>query len=187
MSRKSKRSAASTFPNWLWVILVLIAVGGVAFWFMTRPAAVGEIEGVQTFTVEQGHREGGIDYGQHPPPGGLHNSTWINCGVYDTQVQVERAVHSLEHGAVWITYEPDLASEQVEQLRTLAEGRGHVLLSPYMYVPLANPIIAVAWGVSLEVDDAGDPRLARFIQTYVNGPQTPEPGASCSGGEGRPI
>lgn len=137
---------------------------------------------MQTFNAAQrGRQEGAIAYDQDPPSGGVHNPTWINCGAYESQVQLEKAVHSLEHGAVWITYVPDLPVEQVEELRALVEGRSYVLLSPYMYVPLAKPIIAVAWGVRLEVDDANDPRLAQFIQKCADGPQTPESGAPCSG------
>jgi hypothetical protein len=34
---------------------------------------------------------------------------------------------------------------------------------------------------------ANDPRIAQFIQKYAQGPQTPEPGAPCSGGTGTPA
>lgn len=39
-----------------------------------------------------------------------------------------------------------------------------------------------AWGKQLSVDSSSDGRLAAFIQKYRQGPQTPEPGAVCSGG-----
>ncbi|UNX53333.1 DUF3105 domain-containing protein [Georgenia sp. TF02-10] len=39
-----------------------------------------------------------------------------------------------------------------------------------------------AWGVQLSVDDAADPRIDAFLAKHVQGEQTPEPGASCSGG-----
>ena len=42
----------------------------------------------------------------------------MNCGVYDKPVPSERAVHNLEHGAVWITYSPSLPQSQVSQLRS---------------------------------------------------------------------
>ncbi len=177
----------SSFRNWLWFIPVLLVAGGLTYWFLGRSPTVSEIEGVETLTVEQGHQDGAIDYTDHPPAGGIHNPVWINCGVYDSQVQLEKAVHSLEHGAVWITYTPDLAASEVEMLRTLVGERPYVLLSPYMYVPLPKPIVAVAWGIRLAVDNASDPRLAQFLQKYVNGPQTPEPGAACTNGEGNPL
>ncbi|WP_372595162.1 DUF3105 domain-containing protein, partial [Actinotalea sp.] len=92
--------------------------------------------------------------------------------------------HSLEHGAVWITYRPDLAQAQVDVLTELARGEGYVLLSPFP--DLAAPVVLTAWGVQLQVDDADDPRVEPFLVTYVQGEQTPEPGAPCSGGVGEP-
>ena len=44
-----------------------------------------------------------------PPVGGPHDGEWANCNgvVYTTAVRDENMVHTLEHGAVWITYDPD--------------------------------------------------------------------------------
>lgn len=39
-----------------------------------------------------------------------------------------------------------------------------------------------AWGKQLTVKSAADARVAQFFTKYVQGPQTPEPGAACSGG-----
>lgn len=185
MSRKRRTTKKSTFNPWYAIVPAVLVIGGLIYFFSNR---AGAIEGVETRSFPAGqHRNGTIDYEEHPPMGGLHNPSWMNCGIYDTQVEVEKAVHSMEHGAVWIAYQPDLASEQVEILRDAARGRRYTLLAPYMYVPLDAPIIAVAWGARLELQEASDPRLAQFLQKYVNGPQTPEPGATCSGGSGRPI
>jgi Protein of unknown function (DUF3105) len=187
MSKKNQSAKKSSFNPWLAVVpAVLVAIG--LIYFLTNRAGVTNIEGVETASFPSGqHQDGPINYDQHPPMGGVHNPSWMNCGIYDSQIEVEKTVHSLEHGAVWITYQPDLAADQVETLRTLVKGRRYTLLSPYMYVPLNAPIIAVAWGARLEVQEASDPRLALFLQKYVNGPQTPEPGAACSGGVGRPT
>ncbi|HET9972943.1 MAG TPA: DUF3105 domain-containing protein [Streptosporangiaceae bacterium] len=37
----------------------------------------------------------------------------MNCGIYDQPVPNERAVHNMEHGAIWITYQPSLPQAQV--------------------------------------------------------------------------
>ena len=63
------------------------------------------------------HVPGPVRYSVIPPVGGDHNATWMNCGVYDKPVPDERAVHNLEHGAVWITYQPSLPKSEVNQLR----------------------------------------------------------------------
>jgi hypothetical protein len=93
-------------------------------------------------------------------------------------------VHTVEHGAVWITYSPDLAQDQVSELRELANSRDCILVSPYD--GLDSPVVASAWGKQLSLEGAGDPALNRFVGSYLRGPQTPEPGASCSGGIGTP-
>lgn len=144
-----------------------------------------EIPGVEAFKVDQGHTVAKIDYSQMPPPGGIHNPEWQNCGIYDAPVQAINAAHSLEHGAVWIAYKPDVAPAAIESLRGLVRGMPYTLLSP---MPEASaPIVAAAWGLRLEATDASDPRLAQFVTKFANGPQAPELGASCSGAKGQPV
>lgn len=43
------------------------------------------------------------------------------------------------------------------------------------------PIIVTAWNKQLEVQDAGDARIAQFIQKYEQAGEAPEVGASCTG------
>lgn len=124
------------------------------------------------------------DYGPLPPPGGAHNPVWQNCGFYSEPVWTEMALHSLEHGTVWIAYHPDLPADQIEYLRGLAEGHSHVLVTPYP--DLASDVVLSAWGLQLEVPAVPNPVIEEFIAEYENGPQNPEPGAPCSGGFGRP-
>jgi len=120
-----------------------------------------------------------------PPVGGEHDPVVQNCGVYAEPVATANAVHSLEHGAVWIAYRPGLDATAVDTLTNLAEGKDYVLLSPF--ADLKAPIVLTAWGVQLEVEDVADPRVEEFLVKYVQGPQTPEPGAPCSGGIGTPA
>lgn len=131
------------------------------------------------------HTETNVDYEQNPPAGGEHNPVWQNCGVYEEPIRNETAVHSLEHGAVWITYRPDLPGEQVSQLEELAQGESYMLVSPMEDLP--SPVVASAWGSQLQVDEASDERLEQFKSAFLQGPQTPEPGAACSGGVGEPV
>ena len=124
-------------------------------------------------------------YAENPPVGGPHNPTWLNCGIYDAPVPNENAVHSLEHGAVWITYQPGLAADAVDTLKADVSGKDYTLLSPYADLPA--PIVLSAWNNQLQVDDADDPRIGAFLSTFVQGAQTPEPGALCSNGTGTPT
>ncbi|MFZ0548444.1 MAG: DUF3105 domain-containing protein [Candidatus Promineifilaceae bacterium] len=119
-----------------------------------------------------------------PPPGGPHNPVWQNCGVYTEPVETKHALHSLEHGAVWLTYDPALSVEDVRLLQDLAKDQAYTIMSPYP--GLRSPVILTAWGLQFETDTVTDPRILEFLLTYQVGPQTPEPGAPCQGGTGLP-
>lgn len=137
---------------------------------------------VTTTPISQDHNDDlRIPFGELPPNGGVHNSVWQNCRAYDAPVRPENAVHSLEHGAVWITYQPGLDDAQVDILEDYAGGGRFVLVSPYPNQ--RSPIVLTAWGYQLELDAADDVRVAEFVATFDRGPQTPEPGAACTGGK----
>ncbi len=170
------------------LVLLTVAPPGLVRASAARQAGDAPIPGVEQFSgLSAAHRSGPIDYAETPPSGGPHAPIWVNCGVYDQPVPTEMAVHALEHGAVWLTYQPDLAAADVAALRALARGRDYVLVTPWGAGGLPSPVVAVAWGLRLPVDDASDPRLAEFVARYANGPQTPEPGAPCHGGLGTPL
>ncbi|MDT0201396.1 DUF3105 domain-containing protein [Nocardioides sp. AE5] len=119
-----------------------------------------------------------VTYDQTPPAGGEHAGHWLECGVYDEPVREENAVHALEHGTVWITYQPDLSDAEVSKLAELLPTEG--ILSPYP--GLRAPVVVTVWGTQLDLVGADDPRLATFIERYGNGETAPEPMASCHGG-----
>jgi hypothetical protein len=170
----------------VWVVAGVLVVAALAAFTVQGLQQSAGIEGVQSFTgLTFEHTTGTVKYAQVPPVGGDHNPEVQNCGSYDKPVPNENAVHSLEHGAVWITYQPDLPQAAVEKLRGMVRGHDHVLLSPFPNLPA--PVVASGWGVQLQLTGADDPRLPRFIRKYEQGPQTREPGAECSGGVGTPI
>ena len=131
------------------------------------------------------HLVGAITYTENPPMGGPHNVVWQNCGIYNEPIHNEHGVHALEHGAVWITYRPGLASDQLELLKTLAAD-DYMLLSPYPGLP--HPVVASAWNHQLTFDRPDEAGLRAFISEYKNNPDTtPEFGASCLGGTSAPA
>ena len=147
------------------------------------------IEGVKTYQWNPSDRAhvtsvtapaGGI-----PPAFGAHFVQWQNCGIYDQPVELGNALHSLEHGAVWLTYRPDLPATEVSDLQALVRGHGYVLMSPYENQ--TTDVILTAWGVQLIIESLPDERIAQFIAEYEQGPQNPEPGAPCSGAVGNPL
>ena len=152
-----------------------------------QQAASSPLGEVQTYDVGPPgqHTEGAVDYAQSPPAGGEHNPIWQNSGFYEEPVHIETAVHTLEHGAVWITYSFNLPQEDKDRIRELVSGQECVLASPYP--DLDASVVASAWGKQLRLEGADDPDLERFIRAYKQGPQTPEPGAACTGGLGDPA
>jgi hypothetical protein len=195
---KERRTRLITIGS---VVAVVLVLAGAAAFVITGEvnrrsglddAAAKPIAGVVETTFESSiHVTGlpepdpGPDGTLLPPSGGDHEPVWQNCGVYREPIGTFNAVHALEHGAVWIAYRPDLAADQVATLEQLLQGKSYTLLSPVPH--LASPIVLTAWGVQLELDDADDARAEVFLHKYVQGAQTPEPGAPCSGGVGSPA
>jgi hypothetical protein len=141
-------------------------------------------DGVRTWTgkLSRNHVAGTVSYPMHPPVGGNHNPVWLNCNgnVYTKAVKDENAVHALEHGAVWVTYTDKAKKSDVDTLAAKVKQTPYSLMSPY--TNQTSPIELTAWGHQLSVTSANDPKVAKFFETYVQGKQTPEPGASCTGG-----
>ncbi|RKS10717.1 uncharacterized protein DUF3105 [Nocardiopsis sp. Huas11] len=141
------------------------------------------ISGVEEYPVDSYvHVDTGqsVDYEQSPPVGGDHWPSWQNCGVYTEPVTNEFAVHSLEHGAVWITYEPGLSQSEIDALDSLYSPGDYLVISPYEG-EMDAPIVASSWGRQVSAETADDQNLTRFVQRYERGNDVPEPGASCSG------
>ncbi|MFF5035673.1 DUF3105 domain-containing protein [Nocardia salmonicida] len=123
-----------------------------------------------------------VAYDQAPPFGGPHDQSWATCTgeVYTSPIRSENAVHSLEHGAIWITYNADrLDAEDIATLRAEVDGKPYMFMSPYPN--LDSPVALQSWGHQLELDSADDPRIRRFVTALRQNPNThPEPGASCA-------
>lgn len=128
------------------------------------------------------HQQGSIEYSILPPVAGPHNDAWQNCmgDIYDAPIASEHAVHSLEHGAVWITYQPDLDAGQVERLAERVRGNEKLFLSPYEGLDAA--ISLQAWGYQLKVDNADDSRIDDFIKTLKVNASVEGPTALCAQG-----
>ncbi|HEY3260111.1 MAG TPA: DUF3105 domain-containing protein [Pseudonocardiaceae bacterium] len=122
-----------------------------------------------------------VAYDRFPPFGGPHDGVWADCNgvVYNDPVRNENMVHPLEHGAVWIAYNPDqVTGSALDTLKAKVTGQTHMMLSPYP--SLDKPISLQSWGHQLKVDTADDPRIDRFIRALRTNPyQYPEVGGTC--------
>ncbi|MBQ1115805.1 DUF3105 domain-containing protein [Streptomyces sp. C3-3] len=148
-------------------------------------ASGGAIEGLKSWDAAKlgrNHVAGSVDYPMKPPVGGDHNQSWMNCDgdVYEKALPDVNAVHSLEHGAVWVTYNGKAADADVAVLAERVKKTPFTLMSPY--AGQEGAIMLSAWGKQVAVDSADDKRVDQFFAQYVQGTQTPEPGAPCTGG-----
>ena len=196
-SGSSKRSAptkvSKPFP-WgtvLGSVVLALVLGGVLVYAVlntgkgvpgTQSDPDNNIEGVavtDVSTLEKNHVQGAVDYEMTPPVGGDHNATPQQCAVYPAPIATEHALHSMEHGAVWITYLPSLPEDQVNELANTVGSDPSLMMSPLP--DQESPIVLSAWGRQLAVETAGDSRVDEFINAYSNGRTAPEPGAACAG------
>jgi hypothetical protein len=174
--------------------LVVVVLGFLALKpLLNPPAPTGDdpsndipaLSAVQTYSyVGNQHTGDPVHYTETPPVGGFHDPVWEDCGVYDQPVRNENAVHSLEHGTVWITYRPGLPAADVQTLETAlgAVEDKKTILSPYPALPA--PVVVTVWNAQLDLTSADDPRLATFIDFYGDGHTAPEAAmASCAGGK----
>lgn len=187
------------------VLAVLVFAGGVfGYAFLRNQENAGRIEALAPFTPTAENKDpstniegvvvvnyqGGqhvapetrVAYTQSPPLGGTHDFAWAACNgvVYPEPVRSENLVHSLEHGAVWIAYNPDqITGVALDALRAKAENQSYTVMSPFP--GLDQPISLQSWGHQLKLSDPGDIRIDQFIQALRVNPYThPEVGASCN-------
>lgn len=154
-----------------------------------KDLAAGPIEGEKSWDAKKlsrNHVTTPVTYPMKPPVGGDHNPVWMNCDgeVYKKAIPDVNAVHALEHGSVWVTYTDEAPAADVDKLAERVSKTPYSLMSPYK--DQAGTIMLSAWGKQVTVDSADDRRVARFFAKYVQGPQTPEPGAACTGGLAAP-
>ncbi|WP_219419847.1 DUF3105 domain-containing protein [Pseudonocardia nigra] len=142
-----------------------------------RPDPSTAIPGVRIEKIPRGeHVPPGDEpgYASRPPVGGPHATSWAACSgvVFPDPVRDADAVHSLEHGAVWITYDPARTTPvTLEALTGRVRGDPYLFLSPYP--GLDAPVSLQAWGHRLVLDAPEDSRFEQFIMALRDNPYTP--------------
>ncbi|MFB6713344.1 MULTISPECIES: DUF3105 domain-containing protein [unclassified Streptomyces] len=186
---RERRSRVIVLTASVAVVAALVAGGGYLMSAADKKdkadaeAKSSPVSGERTWDkLSQNHVEKKVDYPMNPPVGGDHNPVWMNCDadVYTKAIPKENAVHSLEHGAVWVTYTSKAKPADIERFGERVRTTPYSLMSPVE--DQAAPLMLSAWGKQVTVTSAADPRVAQFFTKYVQGPQTPEPGAACTGG-----
>ena len=162
--------------------VALIALAGVAFWFFfLRSSTPDEING-HAITGFGGanvgdHTEDPVTYEMTPPVQGFHSNTPAPCGVHATQVIDENFVHSLEHGAVGLLFDPTRATpEDIKELEAIAsEADENVVSAPYEGM---EPVFAIAsWGERMDLDELDVAAVNEYIDVFAG--KGPEAGKTC--------
>lgn len=113
-----------------------------------------------------------ITYNSNPPSSGSHYGITQHAGVYDKPPADGYLVHSLEHGAVILWYNPkQLSKDQVEQLKNIfnrTSGKGIMTPRESMDVSVA----VSSWGRVLKLKTIDEKQIKAFFDTNINrGPE----------------
>ncbi|MGH3088372.1 MAG: DUF3105 domain-containing protein [Rubrobacteraceae bacterium] len=149
-----------------------------------RPLPEDPPEGIRVYDATTNELVENVEYDRAPPTNGDHDPAWQNCGFYDEPIDDATAVHSLDHGVVWITYRPDLPADEIETLREYGTEE-YVIVSPYP--EQESPVITTSWRIQLELEGAEDPRLRQFVDDFRISEIAPLAGNGCIRGVGEPV
>jgi hypothetical protein len=168
-------------------------IPGVIAWSTAVDASGNALSGAEEHT----HVTGKVTYASAPPAGGPHDPVWMNAGVYDKPVPSERAVHTLEHGGIWIAYRASLPAAQVQQLVQFVgkqslipeqipsvpgQSNRYITLAPWADDSLPSPIVVSSWGHQLHLTDPSEARLQRFVDVFrFSSKYSPEYGVPVDG------
>lgn len=164
----------------------LIAVGFAVVWylFLRGPGVPSEINGhpIREFgvslTAAESHTTDPVQYESVPPVAGRHNPAPAPCGVYgepvpNQNVSNETMVHTLEHGAVGILYDPELDGQQIEEIESIvSDFESHVFSAPYL--EMETQISVVAWEHLMRLDELDRPAVMTFIDEFRESGTAPE-------------
>ncbi len=170
---KAQRRAAFRERLVRGMVIAALMVAAIYFFFLRNqtPSDIGGFE-VQTFTESGGHEVGPIDYPMTPPVTGQHSQSVAPCGVHSTQIEDELFVHSLEHGAIGILYDPQQVEvDDIGAIESLVgEFDQRTIAAPYSGTE--TPVTLTSWGEVLRLDDFDEAVARDYIDAFINkGPE----------------
>lgn len=120
-------------------------------------------------------------YRSQPPTSGPHNSVPLAAGQYPDPPLIDQVIHSLEHGAVVIWYDPSaLSSKELIDLQRFflkSHERAKVIIAPYNYpdqktggkLPADKKMVLVAWHRMQTCSNVSLPIAFQFVYHYDSG------------------
>ncbi len=175
----SSSKLAKQLPRMV-LLLAIFLVLGFGLYLYLKPAAPKPKLG-QTYAIaSRTHIPEGSNthppYNSNPPSSGDHWPTPATCKVYTEEIPDEAALHSLEHGAVWISYKDKNDKDTIKRLTGLAAGGGgKILLIPRSKDD--SKIAVGSWGRVMKLEKYDEQKIKDYIRYYRNA--SPEPTAGC--------
>ncbi|MDO8470863.1 MAG: DUF3105 domain-containing protein [bacterium] len=118
----------------VWTILALFIGGtgyGVSRTIFSQKPTSSDLSQAIPFEGQTHVSEGTpVEYRSNPPTSGNHWPDPLKDGLYDVQKPDEAAVHSLEHGRIWISYKPSISAPAIQALNELLSGQQAVIFTP---------------------------------------------------------
>jgi hypothetical protein len=159
----------------IYVVVIAVVVGIGFLLFQSSKSKPKDLPG-QTFE-NQGQKhiaQGSTDhivYNSNPPTSGDHWPQPAAWGKYDTTLPDEELVHNLEHGGIWISYNPKKVDQAtIDQLNDFAQRYQLIIVEPREKDDSA--IALAAWTHLENMDSYDETTILKFITAYYN--QGPE-------------
>jgi hypothetical protein len=161
---------------------VVILAGAVALAVdLAQPEAPPpELEAVEIFPDMGGQHiadgEPAPAYNSDPPTSGPHSATPAPCGIYRSPVPDVSSLHSMEHGAIVVQYDPGLSQTEIEELEEIGRSiGGEIIVAPRPGNPAA--VALTAWTKLLLLNQVDSDVISGFEREFGN--RSPEPAAQC--------
>ncbi len=114
-----------------------------------------------------------IYYNSNPPGAGPHYKDSQAAGIYTKKPPYGYLVHSLEHGAIILWYNPNsLSKDEISKLENIFKS---ILLDKKIITPdgsLDVPVALSSWGRILKLKTIDEKQITTFSKTnYDRGPE----------------
>jgi hypothetical protein len=170
-------------------LAVVVALIGALVWFIflrtSTPEAIAGHD-IASFSTDNGGQQthqGPYNYdpettGTNPPVSGRHDPTPAECGLHAEKIPDENFVHTLEHGAVAVLYQPDLDIADIKRIEEIVSGFDDKTLSA-PYEGLETPVVVASWANKMPLDSVDADAIEEYIDTFRGEPPAPEAQQEC--------
>lgn len=165
--QRQRKAAAKRTKTYVAVAVAVLLVVGVG-WLLFRPGP--ELVGVERPSNDGRGHVSNASYADSTPTSGAHSASAPNCGTYPSPLDLDLAVHALEHGTVvlWFDQTNPALADELEDATT--QWDSHVLITPS--ANLDAPVVATAWNRRMQFAEV-DQGVTDFVDTYrKRGPES---------------